>query len=346
MTNANDVGMWSILVDPSEYIAPEGYLPLCAANLPDPQILDHSTVVDIFQRVGTGEAGAVGSLKFQPDMVVNKRLDAVGSWGVIDRERGSGNNLYMDLDIAPVQDENRLNSITPDGYTFGSEPQVNALGGTFLDWCIKTGPHGFDVIRVQADGNGAYNVPHSLGKTPTIVIEKTIGGTGSWPVWHHALPNYVTFLDLSQAAQSLPGWMVPSATHIARSTLPANAEVMLYVFTDSEVFRAFDYIGNGSANGPYVYLGGRPMFIPFHRTGNAVREWCFHNSVTDPFNPVDDLLLPSNNAAQYTNHYDNGLIATSTGFKVADDELAVNGNGHHLFGLAVIESVTKYSNAY
>jgi hypothetical protein len=352
MTNANDVGMWSILVDPSEYIAPEGYLPLCAANLPDPEILDSARYADMVLRQGDGNPGSVDSLKFRPDFVNSKDRDNVRSWALFDSVRGAAKYIQTDVAGPELTDAQSLTSFTGSGYTLGASDVMNHAGASFVDLCLKASPeYGFEIIRYTGDGVAGRKLPHNLGRAPTFFLLKDLDSGNNWAAYHTALgaTKYLR-LDNIAAATDISAWNNTEPT-AATITLGSGVNVdgdryVLYAFTDSDLFKAFSYVGNNTASGQFINTGGRVLAIPFLKNASTANQWIAYDVSRSPHNPVKDFLLPSSPVAETLGDASFNTILASTGFKVAGTAPGLNGNGNTLVGLAVLESAAKYSNAY
>ena len=198
----------------------------------------------------------------------------------------------------------------------------------------------------------AQTLAHSLGKTPTFMIFKNLTTDSYWAVYHKALGVtqglYLNYTGAAFAASSLWNDTEPNSTHFTvgynTQTSVAGDNFVVYLFTDSDIFRAFSYTGNGLIDGPFVNLGGKPLGIPFMKNSNFDRDWINQDSARSPFNPVSRLLQPNRVDPDYNTPVFN-LNFTSSGFKVANNSGGWNRSGDLMVGLAILES-TKYSNAY
>ncbi len=118
---------------------------------------------------------------------------------------------------------------------------------------------------------------------------------------------------------------------------------MAYLFTDSDVFRAWSFLGNGSVDGPFVELGGKPLWSMSKNTSRAT-NWWQTDSRRNPHNPVNLEVMPNLNAAEVTAPDPRWLYA-SNGIKITTDVTEFNGANDLHIGLAILES-TKYANAF
>ena len=333
--------------------APSSFLALNTTNLPNPTILKSSTVSDIVLREGTGAEATISSLEFQPDFVNTKDRDNSRSWALADSENLATNYLATDTTAALAADAQSLKSFDAAGYTLGTSSVMNHSGASFIDLCLKAGvDQGFEVVPYTGTGV-ARTVSHNLGKVPTFMIVKNLDAADSWQIYHTALgaTKYLEF-DNGVAATDSGRWNDTAPTSTVFS-IGADNEVntsgedyIAYLFTDSDIFKAFSYTGNSSADGPFVNLGGRPLSIPFLKnTDYGPTSWLNKDAVRDPLNPGEDVLFPDGANAE-TSDAVYGVNHTSQGFKVTGTGRVINGTAELYVGLAIMQSAAKYSNAF
>lgn len=338
------------------YTAPTGFAKLCANSLPTAQIMRSSKVVDVVSRIGTGQKALVSGLEFQPDFVSVKRRNEVGNWYITDSVRGANKQLILNQQGAQLTDNNIVTSLNHDGYSLGVSPTyaVNGLGDSFLDWCMASGRRqGFDIVTYTGDGVAGKQIAHSLGKAPTFMLIKNVHTGGpDWAIYHKNLgaTQYLKFA--SKAAVTSPaGWnnSEPTSTHFTVGTgTSVNSlgdEYVAYLFTDSDIFKTFSYTGNGSVDGPYIPLGGKPLFLTI-KTAVAQWGWLTHDTKRNPFNAVDDYLVLNENSAEVPNYALDNHLFTAHGFKVHGTGLTTNVSGARYVGFAILESTAKYNNAF
>lgn len=318
--------------------------------LPNPTVWRSSTVADIVLRQGTGAGASVTSLDFQPDFVDMKSRGQSIDWFVTDAVRGVNKQIYTNWPAAQGTSPYILTAFNTDGYDVGQSTSVNASGFSYIDLCLKAGSGQGFAIHTFTHVVGVDSVlDHGLGKAVTFALIKRLDDSGNWAVFHSALGGGAyLLLNSTNAAGSASGiWATTSTTFTVGGPHFASGDYVAYLFTDSDVFRAFSYIGNASSNGPTVDLGGKPLVIPFLKdSGSASAYWGFKAAATNPSNPVYNWLYPNINASEHTGT-GAPLMFTSTGFKVATDNAPANGaSGNRIVGLAVIEAATKYTNAY
>lgn len=335
------------------FAKPQGYNPVSTKHFADPEIIDSSTVADVVLREGTGEVTSVGSLKFAPDFVHIKNRDFNHWWQLYDSLRGPERFMSTDTTDADHADyPDGLTAFNADGYALGALPGCNEDDDSFVDFCLKAGVRqGFEIVRYTGNGAAGRTVPHNLGKAPTFMIVRRINGTSFWNVYHAALgaTRYVHIEGSDVAVTSSLLWndTEPTSTEFSVGTSSGvngnGDEYIAYLFTDSDIFKAFSFTGNGSADGPFVHLGGKPLSIPFWKNSSAAIDWLNIDAVRSPANKVSQCLFPNLSNAENTS----GVVSFhSGGFKPALATTTVNASGHLYVGLAIVEAAQKYTNAF
>ncbi len=287
-----------------------------------------------------------------PDFVNMKGRDFVDAWGMFDTTQGD--NKYLRTSSTGAQ--NTLIdgfAFTPTGYELGTYNFTNKGGANFLDLCLAAGvDQGFEIVTWTGESTVAKNIPHNLGKAPTFIIVKNLSDTKNWTIYHAALGATMGMTFTTAAASLQSNWWNNTEPTATQFTVGSNNNVnflgdeyIAYLFTDSDIFKAFSYTGNGNADGPFVNLGGKPLSIPFWKDADAVRQWYNIDTVRNPFNPTKWKSLDPGASSAESEYATNTQIVTAQGLKVATSNGDWNTSGELYVGLAILES-TKYSNAF
>lgn len=221
--------------------------------------------------------------------------------GALDQINGTtATNRFIDwmwkAGGAPTTDNVALAGNTPtagsvkiDGANLGS-----ALAGTIAATRLSANTTaGFSVVTYTGTGANA-TIAHGLGVAPKMVITRcrNYGSARNWSVWHSGIAN-TEFLNLND-----PGAKATDAT-MWNSTSPttsvfsvgsnANSNLntynfVAYCFAEIAGYSKFgSYVGNNSADGPFVYCGFRPRFIMWKNvTGTG--GWVIYDSARDTYN--------------------------------------------------------------
>jgi hypothetical protein len=199
-----------------------------------------------------------------------------------------------------------------------------------------------------------------LGVAPKMVIVKARSVAGSaWAVWHIAFvtaggTDYLILNNTGAKNQygSIDLWnnTVPSSSVISLGTQgttnAAGATFVAYCWAEIAGFSKFtSYIGNNSADGPFVYTGFRPKFVMI-KDANTVGAWIILDSNRATYNVAAPYLQPSSSAAEVTAY--NQLDFLSNGIKIRANNADAgqnNVNGNTYIVMAFAENPFKNSLA-
>lgn len=234
----------------------------------------------------------------------------------------------------------------------GTETTYSAPAGNSVAWCWKANgagvsntdgsitstvsanqTAGFSIVTYTGTGANA-TVGHGLGVAPKMVIVKKIsGGTQDWGVYHAnqaATPqNNTLYLNLTNATiadANMWNNTAPTSTVFSIGTSgtsnPANP-VVAYCFAEIPGYSKFgSYVGNGSADGPFVYCGFRPKYV-LCKMSSSTADWCILDSARSTYNAAGNLLFPDLASAEAVSAY---VDFTATGFKWRTTVADMNNN--------------------
>ena len=122
---------------------------------------------------------------------------------LFDTERGN-NLLYSSTNAAQSATTTAVTATNSNGFTVGSDTQVNKSGETIAAWTFAKQEGFFDVVTYTGDGNTSQTINHNLGCKPGMIIIKLLDSPGyDWPVWHKSLgANYIVRLNLTAATNN------------------------------------------------------------------------------------------------------------------------------------------------
>ena len=106
------------------------------------------------------------------------------------------------------------------------------------------------------------------------------------------------------------------------------------------------YIGNGNADGTFVYTGFKPAWVMYKkRTGsNNVGRWSIRDNKRDPFNVATKGLEANGSSAENTGSQYWDLDMLSNGFKLRTTEHETNGSGDTFIYMAFGQSLVGSNN--
>lgn len=366
-----------------EYAVPTGFLALCTSNLPEPAIGPNSGVNeqadDYFETVlyaGTGSTQSITGI-FQPDFVWIKARDGAGSGRqhmLFDSIRGATKVLRSHLTNAEVTVSTSLTSFNSDGFTIGSDSDVNTNSENFVAWNWKAGgtavsntdgsvsstvsadtDAGFSIVQYEGLASGTQTVGHGLNSAPEYIIFKNKDDTSSWVVYSKPVGTGGFLLLNSTGSKN-----TSDVTNTFNSTAPTasvftvgtnnavggNGETIIaYCFHSVEGYcKVGSYSGNGNADGTFVYTGFRPAWVLWKRYDGGTNGWFLMDSKRDTENVANTFLRP--NATDQEATAANSIADfLSNGFKLRGTGGDVNTNTATYLYLAFAEAPFKYANA-
>ena len=232
------------------------------------------------------------------------------------------------------KDDVQYASAAAAGITEGDNALIGASIGTKQGFSIVSFP-----ITTAADGV-ISTFGHGLTQSPNFVVIKPINATsGGWTVYHSSLSNPLNnWMRLDTTAAAGDGTLTFSNSNTVfgiRETRPValglSANLIAYCWHDVPGLQKFgSYIGNNSADGPFVELGFRPALIILKRYSTGGGNWFLIDSTRDSYNYAHKFLLPnSSNAEETTNDYSTELCdIVSNGFKIRGDASQYSGGSN------------------
>ena len=355
---------WNFGQRPFTYTPPTGFVALNTQNLPDATIKKGNLFFDVVTRAGTGAVATVSSLSFMPDLVWGKARNNPENHNLFDSVRGVTNALRSNTTDAEST-QSGVTAFNSNGYSLGAGA-LNNSGSTYVGWQWNAGGStvtntngsisaqvranttaGFSVVTWTSTGANA-TIGHGLGVAPKMVIVKGRSAVSQWFTWHTGLTSgaYALILNLTDAQASYPtvfnSTTPTSSVFSVGTSLTASTTAVAYCFAAVAGYSAFgSYTGNGSNDGPFIYLGFRPRFVLI-KSSTSAENWWLLDSARDPYNVASLYLHPNTSGAESS-------FATvdflSNGFKLRYNGAAVNPSGATLIYAAFAENPFKLSRA-
>jgi hypothetical protein len=360
---------------PFAYTPPSGFRSLCTTNLPASTVLKGGDYFNAVTYTGTGSTNSITGVGFQPDLVWLKSRSNANDNNLYDIVRGiSGTGsptLLSNLtDAETTYTGFGVSSLNSDGFTvIGNGGLSNGNGLTYVGWNWKANgagvtntagtitstvsantTSGFSIVTYTGTGANA-TVGHGLGVAPSMIIVKNRSSAQTWRVYSSVIgaTQYLN-LNATTAAQtsSIP-WnnTAPTSTVFSVGTDDAtnksSENLVAYCFAAVAGYSAFgSYTGNGSADGPFVYLGFRPRYV-LVKPSSTAGSWIVMDTARSSFNVADDALLPNSSSAEL---YNDLVDINSNGFKIRKDSSGnMNNSGATYIYAAFAESPFQFSNA-
>jgi hypothetical protein len=284
---------------------------------------------------------------------IKERSASASDHNLSDAVRGAGKALFSNTTGAEYDygtgTGGNLRSFDSDGFSLGTASQTNDNGTTFVSWnwlaANGTGvsntdgsitstvsantTSGFSIVSYTGNGtdNDTATIGHGLGVAPNFIITKCRSEAGGWISSSTSLGwNNVVSLNTTDASSA--GTQAFGVTGVTPSSITFtvsansggnhtninNATYIAYCFAEKKGFSKFgSYVGNGNADGTFIYTGFKPAFVIMKRSDSA-DNWLNDRLVRDSYNLANKRLFPNQSAAEDTSV--NGSIdILSNGFK-------------------------------
>tara|TARA_R110002072_G_scaffold298504_1_gene472579 strand:+ start:533 stop:1579 length:1047 start_codon:yes stop_codon:yes gene_type:complete len=315
----------------------------------------------------TGNAGtqAITGVGFQPDWVWIKTRADVNNHTIFDAVRGVTKRIRSNQNNAESTSSG-VTSFDSDGFTVGSDSAGNS--GTMVSWNWKANgagssntdgsitstvsantTSGFSIVKYSGNSNSTSTIGHGLGVAPSLVMIKNLGQAEEWVVGVNA-----GSLDFTQYAYlNLTNAFSGNAAAFFNNTNPSSNliyignsgtvnggssyEHIAYCFADVQGFSKMgSYVGNGNADGTFVYTGFKPAFVMTKPSSGAGSWYMLDNKRANPFNAVTGRVEADGSGAENTGF--TWCDFTSNGFKIRTTEGGINANGVTYIYMAFAEA--------
>ena len=338
-------------------------------NIDDPSAYFQTTLY-----TGTGSAHSIGNggnSDLKPDWVWIKKRDSSGNNSVFDSTRGAYKELVTNGSNAEGTDVQLLTQFDTDGFTVGTNSGVNGSSDSFVAWQWKANggttssntdgsvtstvqantTAGFSIITYSSDNTSAETIGHGLGAVPKMIIAKRRNSNNrDWAVYHEKVGNtkYLQLNELDAEIDNAAYWNDTTPTSSVftigtgnNSRVNSSSQVA-YCFAEKQGYSKFgSYVGNGNANGAFVYTGFAPAFVMIKLTSQAT-NWEIFDVKRNPHN-VRNLKLAANrdvaeNGSDLGTTSQNNIDILSNGFKMRTGNTDTNTSGGTFIYMAFAEN--------
>ena len=356
------------------YAPPSGFLALCSKNLPDPEIIDGTEHFDTSLWTGNGSDRSITGLNFSPDWVWTKSRNVANSHYLFDSVRGVNQALKSDSKDGESTQADSLESFTSDGYTLGTNNNVNVAGGyTFVGWSWLAGTAfsndasatsvgsldssgqvntkaGFSIVAFNFVSSGNQTIAHGLSVAPEFIILKSRSSSDTnWWIYYGDNTDYITLNNTSATDDNAGLWndTSPTATVFSIGSIMTSGNYgtshIAYCFHSVDGYSKVGHFrGNNNANGTFVYTGFRPAWVLIRNYAQAY-NWMILDSTREPFNDgaVNAFIRPN---LQYQEATAGIVDFLSNGFKLRNTSSDTNAASSFVY-LAFAEQPFKFANA-
>jgi len=314
---------------------------------------------------------------FQPDLTWIKHRNGTSKHQLIDAVRGVTKTLASDDNAAEETRTQTLTAFGSDGFTLGSESDVNSGGRTFASWNWKAGTTsglsggtitpsaysinstaGFGIYKYTGTGSTG-TIASGLPSVKCFIIKALDNSSNGWVVYHHKLGTD-KYVQLDESASAYTGTSqfndtapTTSATNslisvgTAGSSNNSGRDYIMYAFSELSGYSKFGkYTGNGNADGNFIYTGFKPALFIVKRITDASEQWImFDNKRSTPngFNGVDKNLKPSLTESEQSQSPPS-MDFLSNGIKLRNTDGTFNNSSKEFIYMAFGQSLVGSNN--
>ena len=300
---------------------------------------------------GNGGTNAITGVGFTPDFVWAKGRSVAYNHWVYDTVRGANAGLLPNSTNSENTTTGVLSSLDLDGFTLGSNGELNQNNASYISWNFKAGgaavtntdgtitsqvsantEAGFSIVKYTSNGSytSSDTIGHGLGQKPKLVIWKPYETTASdWFVQYEFIDGSVDYLVLNAGDAKRDA----ASTYLFQDNVLVNLagasgqDTIAYCFAEVEGFSSIgSYVGTGVVGNVSVVTGFEPAMIIAKRTDANSSNWFIWDNKRDTTNPNGTYLLP--NEANAENDLDAyGMNFLENGFTVNSSDPQLNANG-------------------
>ena len=298
-----------------------------------------------------------------------------------DSSRGASERIQADFADAEETQTGNHKTFDTNGFTIGSGNIVNASSESFVSWCWSINEAGgsivsntngsinsttqvnttagISIVLWSGDGSSA-TIGHGLSKAPNYYVVKNradtsdcrVGQTVASPTMTDGNGRYMEWNDTKGSTNPGSATTWGSTATAPTSTVFTVGSNNAHNGSSDNMFaicfhhvqgyqKTGTYVGNGSDDGPFNYLGFKPAFLVIKRVDSS-GNWHMYDNSRSPQNKVEIALQLNTANSEFTTS--NKIDFLATGFKVrAASQNTTNGSGARYFYWAIAESPTVSS---
>ena len=236
--------------------------------------------------------------------------------------RGTNQRLISNQTAAENTESNCLNSFDTNGFTLGSNTGLNANGEAHVAWNWKANGSGssntngsitstvsanvdagFSIINFQGNQTAGATVGHGLSKAPEMLIIKNRDTAGYGWLVGHSSRTFEKYSVLNTTGAEADQTSIFNDTAPTSTVFSLGSDTFGNKTGDDHICYAFhsvdgyskvgSYVGNGNADGTFVYTGFKPMMVISKYIG--AENWNIIDTKRSTYNAVSytHLTLPT-----------------------------------------------------
>ena len=263
-----------------------------------------------------------------------------------DTARGAGNRLTIDQS-ASASGSAFLSSFNSNGFSIGTDGDVNENNETFSSWSFRKSKGFFTCLTFTGSGSNR-TISHDLGCVPGFYIVKKYNDTGDWICYHKDLgPTKHLDLNNTNAVGTESTYWNDTAPTASVFSIGSSDEVnkngdsfVCYLFAhnngdgtfgesgDKDIIKCGSYSGSSSSVID-INLGWEPQWVLIKKS-SGTSNWFIGDSMRGMVTGGQDARFWADTTAAETTNEDH-IDFTSTGFKAKNNDDSTNDNGTHVY---------------
>ena len=241
---------------------------------------------------GNGGTQSISTLDFAPDFTWIKQRNDSTHWHILnDSLRGAGYRLFSNEVNAESYYNLNLQSFDSNGFTVGSDTDINENTGTYVAWNWKAGGDdvqntdgtitsqvsanvdaGFSIVKFTASSNTNDTLGHGLSSAPEMIIYKKLDGTSNWTVYTNVIDGSWDYLRLNLTNAKADGSGTWSTASTIKNISTAGNWISYAFHSVDGMSKIGSYVGTNAA-GNSIVTGFRPAFLMTKRSSAAGGGW-------------------------------------------------------------------------
>ena len=339
------------------------------------EIDDAGSFYNAVLHTGNGSELAVSGVGFSPDLTWIKNRTNVDYHVLTDTVRGATKYLSSNATTAEATNAEGLKSWQSDGYTLGTQNQVNENTANFVGWNWKAGTTtgidttgssitpsgysfnqtaGFSVVAYTGNGVAGALIPHGLGVVPQYFSIHRLDDTSAWDVFHHKMhatdpaeyyfdwtsandPN-VNASRFNDTPPTAVNFCVGDSGYVNANT----GTYICYSWAPKQGYSKFGaYYGNGNTDGVFIYTGFKVAYLVVKKQSGTGQNWFMFDDKRDTYNVNTNSLYIDETGAESSATRNDFL---SNGFKMRETGAGENASGTYYNYIAFASNPFVNSN--
>ena len=317
---------------------------------------------------GTGSSNAVTGIGFSPSFTWLKNRVTTNHHTLFDAVRGANKVIYSNLNAQQYTVTQELKSFDSDGFTVGTESSANGNGNGIVSWNWKANgsgssntdgtisstvsantTSGFSIVKYTGT-QATATVGHGLGIAPKMIFFKNVDVADEWlagvdsgsiDFTKYAYLNLTNLFSGNGAAffnDTNPTSSVFSLGNSSNINKTGSA-IIAYCFADVPGFSKINsYIGNGNADGTFIYTGFKPAFVMTKIATGSANAWIMFDNKRPNYNGNSGRLEADSSGAETSSTGEYAVDLLSNGFKFRGTGGGTNSSGQTYLYMAFAEN--------